>query len=96
MKSRYLAHNKKKRGISMAGEAVQIVIDSEMSWKIAAALFTFCSFLIVLLFRVVLNGLNKTITNCHTNLAEKHDNHETRITNIEKAFFKPIGGGDKG
>ena len=83
----------------MSGEAVQIVVDPAMSLKIAGGIFVFCCFLIVLLFKVVLGGLNKTILNCHSELAkehdhlgEKHDNHETRISNIEKAVFRPIGG----
>lgn len=83
----------------MSGEVMQIVVDPEMALKTAGGIFVFCCFLIVLLFKVVLNGLNKTITNCHESLVtehdhlgEKHKNHENRISNIEKAVFKPIGG----
>lgn len=82
----------------MPGEIVEIVVDPVMIIKVSAAILGLCAFLIILLFRVTLSGLNKTITTCHQGLSkdnehilEKHENHEKRITNIEHAVFIPIG-----
>ena len=85
----------------MAGDVVQLSIDAKTVMAVSGISFSIIGFLLVILAKVIVSGINKTITNCHDSLStehehlgEKHENHETRISNIEKAVFKPIGGGN--
>lgn len=77
----------------MADGTVLIEVDPEVVLAVAGVAFTVVGILLVVLAKVIVNGINKSITDCGDHLKEKHENHETRIDNLEKAVFKPVNWG---
>lgn len=86
----------------MEQDMILITINAKFVLVTAGALFSIISFLIVLLGKLVINGINNTITSCHGTLDANakhsqemndrvHANFETRMGHLESAVFKPIG-----
>ena len=86
----------------MDQDVILITINAKFVLVTAGALFSIISFLIVLLGKLVISGINNTITSCHGSLDANakhnqemndrvHSNYETRIGHLESAVFKPIG-----
>jgi hypothetical protein len=84
---------------------IQLTIDIKTVLAVSGGLFAIISFLIVLLGKLVINGINNTITSCHGTLESTaahnqkmndvlHDNHERRIVHLESATFKASNNGN--
>ena len=72
----------------MSNEVVQIVIDDEFVVYVAGCLFTLSCFLGALMFKMALNGINKTITNCHTSVNTETTELKRRVNDLEEVVFR--------
>lgn len=69
-------------------DVVQVAIDAKFVLYVAGGAFTIIAALLVILAKVIVGGINKTITNCHNALSQKHEEFERRVTNLESVVFR--------
>lgn len=72
----------------MSGEVVQIVIDNKFVVYVAGSLFLFSCFLVTLMFKMALNGLNKTIKNSHHTMATETTDLKRRVHDLEDVVYR--------
>jgi len=76
-----------------AAEVFQVAIDAEFILWLAGMSFAIIGFLLVVLARMIVGGINKTISNCHESLSARHDDHGRRIGALEDVVYSRQGGG---
>lgn len=73
-------------------DIVQVAIDAELVLWVAASSFAVICFLLIALAKAIVSGMNKTISNIHSDLSGKLREHQRRINILEKVVYRREGG----